>query len=554
MSDRYGTNYPDDEPVIGGGYAPPAPLPPPSQPVYIGAIGARYDEPGIGVIGSGYDEPGIGYDEPDSGFHEDVGTNGYAEVDEFEDEYYEDDDYYEDDGYEDDVPARQPMFYVFIAMAALVGGIVVFLLFSLVNNNGTDGGLGGGGGGTKFAVSIDSPPKDKRIEIGKTEDVTVQASATEAIVRFELFLGDKLVDTVPVTETPADNKYRAVMKLALTAKGNYEIFVRVTVSSGETKDSSKVRVIAIEPVGERPQTIKGKVVADTTLRVGPGDDFPEAGTLKAGQEVTIKGKNKSIDWLLIDSGQGERWAKRNAIEPLDSLDLVPIRDVTPTPAPTQEPTSTTIPSPSPSATVSPTPSPAAPDFVPTNAVLIDGGSVLRVTVQNASNNAYDGPLVVGVGGDVPGKEIAIGARLAGNGGTATLDFDVSPPITTTGKKAVISVDPKNAIKELREDNNGATFVLLPPEESPNIVIQTPTITPSAIAITIQNDGGPLAATSVTVRVKLGASITSEDKNVALAKGQSASFSVARPQGSGQATAEVVINGQVVSSATFTVTP
>jgi hypothetical protein len=347
-----------------------------------------------------------------------------------------------------------------------------------------------------------------------------------------------------------------VMKLALPAKGNYEIFVRVTVSSGETKDSSKVRVIAIEPVGERPQTIKGKEVADTTLRHGPGDDFPESGTLKAVQEVTIKGKNKTIDWLLIDSAHGERWTKRNAIEPLDSLDLVPIRDVTPTPAPTQEPTSTTIPSPSPSpsASASPSPSAASPDFVPTNAVLIDGGSVLRVTIQNASNNSYDGALVVGVGGDVPGKEIAIAAKLAGNGGTATLDFDVSPPITTTGKKAVISVDPKNAIKELREDNNGATFVLLPPEESPNIVIQAPTITPAGpIALTIQNDGGPLSATSVTVKVRLGGSVTSEDKNVALAKGQTATFSVARPQGSGTATAEVMINGQVVASATFIIT-
>ena len=542
MSDRYGSNYPDDEPVIGGGFAPPAPMPPPSQPVYIGM------------------PPGPRYDEPQIGYQDDYAQNGYAEADEFaDDEYYDDEDdeyeYYGDGAYDDDAPARQPMFYVFIAMAALVGGIVVFLLFSLVNNGGPEGALGGGDG-TKFAVAIDSPPKDKRIEIGKTEDVTVQASATEPIVRFELFVGDKLTDTVPVSETPADNKYLAVMKLELTAKGNYDIFVRVTVSSGETKDSSKVRVIAIEPVGERPQTIKGKVVADTTLRAGPGDQFPESGTLKAGQEVTIKGKSKAIDWLLIDSAQGERWVKRNAIEPLDTLDLVPPRDVTPTPAPTQEPTSTTLPSPSPSpsASASPSPNAAAPDFVPTTAVLLDGGSVLRVTIQNASNNAYNGPLVVSAGGDAGNLQVAFDANLAGNGGTATLNFDVDPPITTSGKRAIISVDPQNAIKELREDNNGATFVLLPPEESPNIVIQSPTVTPSGpIAITVQNDGGPLSATTVTVRVRLGGSVTSEDKSLALAKGQSASFAVARPQGSGQATAEVVINGQVVSSVTFTIT-
>ncbi|MCC6266385.1 MAG: hypothetical protein IT300_02365 [Dehalococcoidia bacterium] len=532
MSDRYGTDYPEDEPVIGGGYAPPAPPPltPPGQPQYAGTgVGANYEDDTEDALESYEDDE---YDEDD--YEDDEDSYGYY------------------DEYEDSAPARQPMFYVFVALAALVGGIVVFLLFSLVNNG--NGGSPSGGGDTKFAVSIDSPPKDKRVEIGKMEEVIVQASATEAITRFELFVGDKLTDTVTVSETPADNKYRAVMKFTLTARGNYDLMVRVTASSGATKESSKVRVIAIEPVGERPQTIKGKVVADTTLRSGPADTYPESGTLKAGTEVTILGKNKSVDWLLIDSAQGQRWAKRTAIDPLDSLELVPVRDVTPTPAPTQEATSTSIPSPSASASTSPTANPNAPDFVPTNAVLIEGGAKLRVTVQNVSTNAYNGPLVIGVSGDIASSELAIDAKLAGNGGTATVDFEVAPPITTTGKKAVVSVDPKNAVKEAREDNNGATFVLLPPEESPVIVIQTPTVQPSAISITVQNTGGALAATTVTVRVKLGSSVTLEEKSIALAKNQSATFTVARPQGTGEATAEVVINGQVVASAQFTISP
>jgi hypothetical protein len=161
---------------------------------------------------------------------------------------------------------------------------------------------------------------------------------------------------------------------------------------------------------------------------------------------------------------------------------------------------------------------------------------------------------VGVGGDIPAKEVVIDAKLAANGGSATVDFDVNPPVTTSGKKAIVSADPKNSVKELREDNNSATFVLLPPEEAPQIVIQTPSVQPSAISITIQNSGGPLTATSVTVRVKLGSSVTLEEKNLALAKNQTATFSVARPQGTGEATAEVVINGQVVASATFTIGP
>lgn len=537
MSNRYDADYPEDEPVIGGSYAPPAAPPPPA---YIGSGGIGYDEPA----------PGIGYDRP-------APSNGYVDDGYDDDEYYDDEEGEYDDGFYDDydsgAPARQPMFYIFIAMAALVGGIVVFLLFSLVNNSDDSGG--GGGGSTKFDVRIDSPAKNKRIEIGKTEDVSIQATATDPISRFELFVGDKVTDSVDVTETPADNKYLAILHLTLQTKGEYDIFVRVTSSNGATKDSSKVHVIGIEPVGERPQTIKGKVATDTTLRTGPGENYQESGTLKGGQEVTILGKSKNIDWLLIDSAQGQRWAKRTAIDPLDSLDLVPIRDVTPTPAPTQPPTNTTVPSPSasPSASVSPSPNPNSPDFVPTNAVLIDGGSVLRVTVQNISNTAYSGPLVVSVGGDVPAAEVAIDAKLSANGGSATVDFELAPPITASGKKAVVTADAKNSVKELREDNNGATFVLLPPEEAPEITIQAPQVAAGAITITIQNVGGPLGATSVSVRVKVGNAEAAQSQNIALAKNQTATFTVNKP-GTGAATAEVLINGAVVASASFTISP
>ncbi|MGB4863878.1 MAG: CARDB domain-containing protein [Tepidiformaceae bacterium] len=534
MSDRNDTDYPDDEPVIGANYAPSAPPPPPpiGKAPYIGGPGPAYD-----------DARAIGYNDPQ--------TEGPYDDDEFDDdEYYDEDEddeygYYDDDDYEEAVPARQPMFYVFIALAALVGGIVVFLLFSLVNNNGDSGEPALGG--TKFAVVIGSPVKGTRIEVGKPQEVIVEASATETITRFELFVGDKLTDTVNVTETPSDNKYRAVLKYTLASKGNYDLRVKVTASSGATKESAPTQVTGFESVGERPQTIKGKVVADTTLHTGPGDSFPESGTLKAGTEVTIVGKDKDVQWLLVDSLEGQQWAKRNAINELDTLDLVPTRGVTPTPAPTQPPTNTVAPSPS--VTTSPTTNPSAPDFVPTNAVLVEGGSVLRVTVQNSSNNPYNGPLVIAVSGDVPAAEIVIDANLGANG-TATVDFDLNPPITTDKKKAVVSVDPKNAIKESRENNNDATFVLLAPEEAPAIVVQAPTVA-DKITVTIKNNGGPLAATTVTVRVKAENSEAAQSQNLALATGQTATFVVSKP-GTGAATAEVVINDQVVASAEFTI--
>jgi hypothetical protein len=94
--------------------------------------------------------------------------------------------------------------------------------------------------------------------------------------------------------------------------------------------------------------------------------------------------------------------------------------------------------------------------------------------------------------------------------------------------------------------------LLPPEESPVIVIQAPTVS-DVVSVTIKNTGGALAATNVTVRVRVGDSESAQSQNIALAKGQTATFSVSKP-GNGPATAEVVINNQVVASASFTIGP
>ncbi len=519
MSDRY-DSYPDDEPVIGATYPPPPP--PPPGDIYIGAATAG------------------AYPEDEDWDAEDGDGDTYEdEYDEYDDEYGEP--YY---GEYDVPPARQPLFYVFVALAALVGGIVVFLLFSVVNGGG-DGG--GNGGSARLNIQVDSPPKDKRIYIGEAEDVVVQATASEPIVRFELFVGDRSVDSVDVTETPDDNRYVATLRLLFEQTGTYEFFVRVTSSSGATKDSPKIRVYGVESVGERPQSIKGRAVADTTLRAGPGEDFAQVGTLKAGEEVTIVGKSRSLEWLLVEAGgQEPRWARRSAIDPLDTLDLVQIRDVTPTPAPRA--TETPAPSPSPSPSVSPSPGPNAPDFVPTNAVLVAGGSQLRVTVSNVSNNAYHGPIVVAVGGgDVPQQELVIDASMAANGGTATAVFDVNPPITTQGKRAVVTVDPMDAVRELREDNNVANFVLLPPQDSPEIVIVSATVAGNQISVTIRNNGGALSATAITVRVSQGSQTISNAATLALAKDQSATIQVTSPGTSGTALVEVLVAGQVQDS-------
>ena len=261
--------------------------------------------------------------------------------------------------------------------------------------------------------------------------------------------------------------------------------------------------------------------------------------------MKILGKTRDSQWLLVENDNG-RWVKAAAIEPLDSLALVPVKEPTPTVAP---PTNTPLPQPSPSPSPKPsaTVSANAPDFAPTNASLIDGGTRLRVTIANLSTNSYDGPLVVSVGGVGAGTLTqSFGVRIPANSAT-TVDFDLTPAVTTQ-KSAQVKVDPENAIKETNEDNNSATFVLSAPVEQPDIVITSVDVSGTSVIVSIKNSGGPLAASDVTVKVTIGQSGAEQTKNVALTKDNPpVTFTIPKP-GSGTGKVEVLIKGVVVASA------
>ncbi|MGE5501795.1 MAG: CARDB domain-containing protein, partial [Ignavibacteriales bacterium] len=305
--------------------------------------------------------------------------------------------------------------------------------------------------------------------------------------------------------------------------------------------TDKVKVQAVEDIGDRPVRIQGRVLTSVTMREGPGDQFDAAGTLQAGREVTIIGKTRNDEWLLLDI-DGGRWVPSTAIEPLDSIELVPIKEPTPTPQPS--PTNT----PEPSPTASPTPD-SGPDFVPMNAILIDGGRALRVTVANQSTENFSGVMVVsatGVGAAPPSK--AFDVTLPANSST-TVDFDLDPPLTTQ-KPVTIKVDPDNVVKEANEDNNVATIPLLPPVEEPNLQIQSPTISASSISVVVRNTGGDMETSDVVLQVQVqatGESVQSGERRIALAKGQSETLTVSRPQGTGTATLTVLVNGTPMGS-------
>lgn len=516
MSDRYGSYPPDDEPIIGQTYPPAQQSPSP---------------PGAAA-------PSVPY---------------YEDEDEYGDydEYGEEDEYY-DDEYYDETPARQPLFYLFIGLAAVVGAVIIFLLFSLVRSGGDSGTpTPGTKAAAQFKVRIDSPTDGSRVQIGKGEDVIVEATSTQPIAKFELFVGDSAVDTQNVSAPSTGQSYRATLKLpAFKQRGTYKIFVRVTTSTNEKSDSDKISLVAIEPVDAPPQQIKGKVIATVNVRRGPGDNFELVKTLDTGQEVTITGKSRDGLWLLVDI-EGGTWVKAAAIDPQDSIALVPVRE--PTPVPTA--TATAAPSASPSPSPSPTPSGKLPDLLPQGAQLSDNGTKLRVAIINQSTNSYSGPLVVSVTGatDAPLKQV-FNVDLAA-GGSATVSFDLNPPVTTS-KTVTVKVDPDNAIKETNKDNNSITATLQPPVESP--VLGIINVDPNGVTLTVRNTGGALASTTVRVKVTIktatGETKAAESsKTVALAKGQDVTFSIAKP-GSGTGTIEVFIgdNPTPVTSSPITI--
>ncbi len=500
--------YPPDEPIIGAASFPP---PPPARPTA---------QPYIGAEDDGYDD-------------------GVAEEDEWDDEYGYDDDggYYGD---YDDVPARQPMFYVFIGMAVLLGVAFVALLFSLVNSGGDDGDPKVN---PAFNVQIDQPLNNEVVPTGKQLDVIAVASSNEAVTRFELFIDDQ-----PVAQGqpgPADGTvYRATLKWQFDRSGTHKMFVRVTSASGATADSTKVNLRVIEPIGDKPAVIKGKAITTTNVRLGPGEQFESIGRLNDGEEVRILARSRNTDWLYIEF-QNDGWVKRAAIEAEDSLEFLPVKDVTPTPAPsTNTPQPSATPSVSPSATVVAN----APDFAPTGAVLIDGGTKLRVTVANLSLNNYSGSLVVSVGGVAAGTlEQAFPVNLVANS-SATVDFDLDPPVTVQ-KTAVIRVDPQNAIKEAKEDNNEASIGLSPPVEQPQLTLAI-VAGAQALEITISNAGGALATTDATIEVTLGNQSTSVKTPLAINKGGNQKVSVSKPSGQGEATIKVIVGGQTLASTKF----
>lgn len=528
MTDQYG-DVPHDEPIIGLTTPPPPPVPGAPPPL-------------IGIP-------------PFSGDYADPET-----VDGYEDDYDYDDDGYAADGryhersgfYDDTPPTRQPMFYVFIALAALVGAAAIFLLVTVARSgNETDESTPAAANtaSTSFNVRIESPANGDRFDMGKPVEVNVRATSTEDVARFELFVNERLVDQV-AAGSPLDRVYSGKLHTQFDRRGEYSLYVRVSSAQGASKKSDVVKVTAVEDITNRPKEIKGKVITPATLRNGPGDNFEAAGTLSPPAEVRVLGKSDSAEWVFVDV-DGGKWVKAIALE-IPDLGLVPVKDLsTPTPVrPTATVITTATPTPAPSVTPTPT---SAPDFVPVDAVLSAGGAKLTITVRNVGTAPYSGALEVQISGDGGTQSFAFNVNTPVNGSTP-VEFTLAQPITTPGKSVRVTVNPSRNPRESNFDNNAATFALAVAVEAPKLSLQA-NVAGQSINVTLTNDGGPLAAAGAKVTVTLqqadGTKTTSEKTvDLAITKGSPQTISVARPQGTGQAQVAVTVNGQVVASGTI----
>ena len=488
MSEQDRPGPPDDEPLIGGSTpdSPPSPRDPSPAPDDEGIIGVTPREPARPV--DPWEAQRLRRDRADlRNYGRDGPRAGYY-------------------GATNRSPGRTAAIYLFTIVALAVGGVLIFLLFQVLSDNGDDPPpLTPTPEPVVAEARIESPTPGERVIVGEDVTVIVRVVSAEEIVRFELVESGIVRDQEFSGRVTGENTYGAVLTNRFEAAGAYDLVVRAYTATGGQIVSDAVRVEAIPPTPETPvAVITADVVALTSLRMGPGEAYNQAGTLEPGQIVTVIGKTLNQQWLQVETGGG-LWVRFSAVD-ISPGDLARVPAVEPPPAPRDTPTpppddqqaETATPTPTP--TGDPSPPPNAPDFLPSNAEPIEGGTILRVTLTNASTNPYSGPIVVRLEG-VPASpaEQVLTVTMEPNG-TAAVNFSLSPPITEQ-TTVTVTLDPDEAIAETNEDNNVTEFIIVPPPEGPILSLRA-TVTGGMLSVVIQNDGEALSTNDARLVVSV----------------------------------------------------
>lgn len=383
--------------------------------------------------------------------------------------------------------------------------------------------------------------------------VIVTVVTGDSVERFELLISGIVADQQFSGRVAGENTYAAVLTARFEAAGAYDLVVRAVTTSGQIVMSEPVQVVAIPAVVEtQPVGTTATVVADASLFTGPGADFNQAGRLEPGQVVTVMGRTADRQWLQVETGGG-LWVRANAVDMEPSeLDRVPVVSAPPPPpgAPTpptgEEATGAASPTPSPTPPVSPN----APDFIPSNAVLIEGGSILRITLTNTSTNPFSGDVVVRVeevNADPAEKVVNVTMDPSG---AASVNFTIDPPITEQSS-VTVTVDPDDAIAEFSEDNNQTRFVLAPPPEGP-VLSLVAGITSGELCATIRNEGATLTTSDARLVVSVpGETTTRTVSTLSIAEEESSVIcGISVPRTGEAITLTLFIDGIIVATATI----
>ena len=337
--------------------------------------------------------------------------------------------------------------YFFTIAALVIGGILIFLLFQVLNDNGDEPPPP-----TPVPITpearIEAPAPGQRLTVDEELAVIVSVVSDEDIVRFELLITGIIKDQVFTSRITAENTYAAVLTGRFEAAGVYNLVVRAYTASGEEIQSDPIQVVVMpEPEETAVPRTTAEVVGVTELRTGPSGEYNQAGTLEPGQIITVTGRTRDQQWLQLENGL---WVRLSAVD-VDPGDLANLPDVD-SPPPTSRlprrrlplrwtpatPMKMAVGMASPISTATPTGTPTstaplnAPDFIPTNAVLLDRGETLRITITNSSTNSFSGAIVVRVE-EVPDdpEEVVTPIELADNisiepNDTAAFNFTIDP--------------------------------------------------------------------------------------------------------------------------------
>jgi hypothetical protein len=166
---------------------------------------------------------------------------------------------------------------------------------------------------SKPTVSILAPANDETLTIG--QDIIVQSVSVSKVglKRVELWVNDQLVDTQIADSTTA---YTALQPWRPDRKGIYLLKIRAFDQADVVSDPAAVSVVVLPSTSAESPTTSPSAATLTTktdlnVRAGPSTDFAVLTVLRAGETVTIIGRNAAGTWWLIaqaDTPEGVGWA------------------------------------------------------------------------------------------------------------------------------------------------------------------------------------------------------------------------------------------------------